>query len=347
LTSRPYYNLPLTAFQVLPKVELHRHLEGSLRLKTMMEIARAFGVTLPVTSELRPLVQVQEQETFSYRNFLSKFQTLRLFYRTPEIIARVTQEAVLDAASDHVQYLELRFTPVALGRQQGFSLEDVIKWVCESAMAASRQARIQTRLIVSVNRHEPLAIAERAVQLAVDSMSRGVCGVDLAGNEAEFPADPFAPLFQQARKSGLHVTIHAGEWAGAEGVGWAIEHLGAERIGHGVRVLENPSVVAMAAERKIPFEVCLTSNYHSGVVKDLANHPFRRMLAAGLNVLLNTDDPSICQITLSNEYWLACCELGLEPGELRKCILAAGQAAFLPQIERLALVSRLREELSA
>lgn len=327
----------------MPKVDLHRHLEGSLRLTTMMEIARAFGVTIPVvTSQLRPLVQVQDRDDYSYRNFLAKFQTLRLFYRTPEIIARVTREAVQDAAADHIEYLELRFTPVALGRERGFSLSDVMNWVCDNTREASRQAGIQTRLIVSVNRHEPLALAETVARLAAERIPRGICGLDLAGNEAEYSAEAFIGLFREARSSGLHITIHAGEWSGAQSVGWAIEHLNAERIGHGVRVMEDPNVVALARERRVPFEVCLTSNYHSGVIKDLSSHPFRSMLDAGLTVLLNTDDPSICQITLSDEYRRACNDLGLPMSSLRDCILAAGRAAFLPQIESLALVNRLR-----
>jgi adenosine deaminase len=347
LTSQPDTVLPLSSFQPMPKVDLHRHLEGSLRLTTMIEIARAYGVTLPVTAHLRPLVQVQAQDDFSFRNFLSKFQTLRLFYRTPEIIARVTREAVLDAAEDKVQYLELRFTPVALGRERGFSLADVMDWVCENALAASRAAGIKTRLIASVNRHESLSIAEQVVNLAVERISRGICGIDLAGNEAEYPAEPFEGLFQQAKKSGLHITVHAGEWSDAENVRWAIEHLGAERIGHGVRAMESPAVVALARERRIPFEVCITSNYHSGVVKDVSSHPFKQMLAEGLNVLINTDDPSICQITLSDEYRRACNELGLPFSSLRELVLAAGRAAFLPEFDRLALVSRLREGLNS
>ncbi|HEX7433740.1 MAG TPA: adenosine deaminase [Anaerolineaceae bacterium] len=338
--------LPAETFWSLPKVDLHRHLEGSLRLSTMMEIARKFGLTLPTTSYLRSLVQVQSDEEFSFRNFLSKFQTLRLFYRTPEIITRITREAIADAAADNLLYMELRFTPVALSREQGFPLGDVIDWVCASAKQASKDFGINTKLIVSVNRHEPVALAEEVAQLAIDRISQGIIGLDLAGNEAEFSPKPFAPLFLQAKQSGLHITIHAGEWSGAESVRYAIEGMGAERIGHGVRVMEDSSVVALARERVIYFEVCITSNYQTGVVLKLANHPLPVMFSKGLKLGIFTDDPSISQITLSGEYQKAHNELGISIGNLQQIILGAVQAAFLPEIERWALITRFREALA-
>jgi adenosine deaminase len=245
----------------LPKVDLHRHLEGSLRLRTIMEIARLYGLTVPVsTAQLRPLVEVTEDEGRNFRSFLAKFQTLRLFYRTPEIISRMTHEAIADAAADGLVYLELLFTPIALARAQGFALKDVMDWVVASAAKSAREFGITVRLIASINRHEPVEIAEEITQLAVDRMSAGLCGLDLAGNEAEFPASPFVGLFKQAKVNGLHISVHAGEWGGADNVRFAIEQLGAERIGHGIRILEDPSVTALACERGIPFTVCLTSN---------------------------------------------------------------------------------------
>ena len=329
-------------FQQFPKVELHRHLEGSLRISTMKEIARVHGVTLPVTNQLRPLVQIQAHEAMTHTNFLSKFQILRLFYRTPEIIQQITREAVRDAAEDHVEYLELRFTPVALGREQRFDVSNVLDWVCTAASEARLETGVMTRLIVSVNRHEPVEIAEKVVDAAVAHQKHGVCGLDLAGNEAEFPAEPFIALFRQARAAGLSITVHAGEWSGPENVKGAILDLGADRIGHGVRVMEDENVVALARERGIPFEVCPTSNYQSGVVANLAKHPLARMLAAGLIVTVNTDDPSISQITLGSEYKTVCDVLGLPVTALRDCVLAGARVAFLPAADRQALLSRLR-----
>jgi adenosine deaminase len=328
-------------------VELHRHLEGSLRLKTMLEIARAGGITVPInTGPLSSLVQVQQSEPSTYQNFLAKFATLRLFYRSPEVIHRITREAVEDAAIDNIRYLELRFTPVALSRAERFPLGDVMDWVCESAQKAAREFGLRVGLIVSVNRHEIVELAEQVAWLAAARIERGLVGLDLAGNEAEFPAGPFAGIFREARQAGLKVTIHAGEWGGAANVREAIELFNADRIGHGVRVEEDASTVALAREHGTPFEVCVTSNYQTGVAPSLPNHPMMKMLEDGLCITIGTDDPSISQITLTDEYQRVCEELGMSQQTLKERILAAAQAGFLPAAERDKLIGELRKELN-
>jgi adenosine deaminase len=337
---------PLNLYKTLPKVELHRHLEGSLRLQTMLDVAHAHGITVPASiMRLSDMVQVQEEDPLTFQNFLAKFNTLRLFYKSPDVIHRVTREAVEDAARDNVRYMELRFTPVALSRAERFPLHDVMDWVCSSAAAAADKFGIQVRLVASVNRHESLELAEQVAWLAAEHIEYGIVGMDLAGNEAEFPARPFAGIFHEARQAGLHLTIHAGEWAGAENVREAIEELGAERIGHGVRVMEDENVVALACERGTVFEVCVTSNYQSGVVPALSEHPLPRMLKAGLNVTLNTDDPSVSRIDLSHEFKLAREDLGIPIDVLMQRVLAAARASFLPEKERKELVRGLEKEL--
>lgn len=332
-------------YYALPKVELHRHLEGSLRLNTMVEIARSHGLTLTSTGQLRSLVQMDEEQPYTFRNFLSKFETLRLFYRSPEIIGRITREAIADAAADNVRYIELRFTPVALSRAEDFPLADVMDWVIEGAHTGQEEYGILVRLIASVNRHEPVEVAAEVARLAAERIDRGIVGLDLAGNEAEFSGLPFEGLFKEAIQSGLHITVHGGEWGGPSNVADAILHLSAERVGHGVRVMENPAVVDQARERGTTFEVCVTSNYQSGVVPALSDHPLPRMLTSGLNVTLNTDDPSISQIRLSDEYRLACEDLGLPLEVLAERVLAAARASFLPEDERQTLEAALRVEL--
>ncbi|MGD8402433.1 MAG: adenosine deaminase [Anaerolineales bacterium] len=327
-------------------MELHRHLEGSLRLQTMVEIATAHGITLPDNIlRLSGLVQVQDEDPLTFQNFLAKFNTLRLFYRSPEVIHRVTREAVEDAARDNVRYMELRFTPVALSRAERFPLHDVIDWVCTSTAEAAQEFGIQVRLIASVNRHESPELAEQVAWLAAAHIQDGIVGMDLAGNEAEFSAEPFAGIFSEAKQAGLHLTIHAGEWGGADNVREAIEQVGAERIGHGVRVMDDKDVVALARERGTTFEVCVTSNYQSGVVPALSNHPLPRMLQADLNVTLNTDDPSVSRIDLTHEFKLAHEDLGLPMNVLKRSILAAAKASFLPDEEREALHNQLEKKL--
>jgi len=337
-------NHPVDFYRSLPKVELHRHLEGSLRLRTLLEVARSHGMDLLGTARLRPLVQVREEDPLTSDNFLSKFQTLRRFYRSSEIIGRITREAIADAAADNVRYMELRFTPIALSRVENFSLSEVIDWVVQGSRDASEEFGVITRLIISVNRHESPELAAGVFDLAVERKDDCIVGVDLAGDETNFPAQPFAGSFEKARRAGLRVTAHAGEWGGAGNIAAAITQLGAERIGHGVRVLEDPAVVALARNRGTVFEVCVTSNYQSGVVSALRDHPLPQMLAAGLNVTINTDDPSISQITLGEEYYTVCEQLEVPLATLRQRVLAAANASFLPPDERKDLVASLEQE---
>ncbi|MDP1546613.1 MAG: adenosine deaminase [Anaerolineales bacterium] len=342
----PNDTAPLNKFFSLPKVELHRHLEGSLRLTTMLDIARQHGVTVPVSMfNLSGLVQIQDQDPMTFSNFLDKFKTLRLFYKSPDVIHRVTAEAVEDAAKDNIRYLELRFTPVALSRAEGFPLHDVMDWVITSAQDAAKKHKVKVGLIASVNRHESPELAEQVAWLAADHVKNGMTGLDLAGNEAEFKSNPFHEIFKEARQSGLHLTVHAGEWGPAENVRDAIENMGAERIGHGVRVLEDENVTALARERGVVFEVCVTSNFQSGVVKNLQDHPLPRMIAAGLKTTINTDDPSVSRITLSREYQHICDDLNVPLEDVKTCILNAAQASFLPDVEKAAFVSSIKKEL--
>jgi len=337
---------PVNKYFTHPKVELHRHLEGSLRLATMLDIARQHGVTVPVSMlNLSGLVQVQDQDPQTFTNFLDKFKTLRLFYKSPDVIHRVTAEAVEDAARDNIRYLELRFTPVALSRAESFPLNDVMDWVVESAQEAAKKHRIKVGLIASVNRHESPELAEQVAWLAAGQIKNGMVGLDLAGNEAEFKSTPFQGIFKEAQQSGLHITIHAGEWGPAENVRDAIENLGAERIGHGVRVLEDENVAALARERGVAFEVCVTSNYQSGVVKTLDSHPLLRMLDQGLRATVNTDDPSVSRITLSHEYQTVCDKLNLPFETLSETVLTAAEEAFMDEASRQNLVASIKKEL--
>jgi adenosine deaminase len=328
-------------YVTIPKVDLHRHLEGSLRLRTMSEVSRTLNLGLPQTGQLRTMVQINDDEPYTFENFLRKFETLRLFYRSPEIIARITREAIKDAALDGVRYLELRFTPVALSRAEKFDLGKVMDWVIAGMQQAVQETGIQVRLIASVNRHEGPEVAKQVVSLAADRRDRGLVGVDLAGNEAYYSCMPFDGVFRDAHSAGLHVTIHAGEWGGAQNVVEAIEFLGAERIGHGIRVMEDPRAVALARERGTVFEVCMTSNYQSGVIQNLAAHPLPAMLAAGLNVTINTDDPSISKICLSDEYRLAVETLGIPQQTLYALILNAARSSFLSEEGKRELISSL------
>lgn len=334
----------LEQLQAMPKIDLHRHLEGSLRLETLAEIARDYKLDLPHDpAGLRPLVEMVDGRQSGLRNFLDKFAVLRRFYRSEAIITRLTREVIDDCAADNIRYLELRFTPSALADVGKFRLEDVTDWVIQSANEAAAASGVRVRFILSMNRHEPVTVGERVARIVVGRQSQGVVGIDLAGNEATFPGTPFEAIFRDARVAGLKTTVHAGEWAGADSVREAIEVLGAERLGHGVRAARDADVLEMARERDIAFELCVTSNVQTGAVKSIESHPLRQMYDQTLLTTLNTDDPSICGVTLSSEMAVAVREFGFTFADLKAQTLTAARVAFLPAEEREALVREFAE----
>jgi adenosine deaminase len=337
-----------TLLRVLPKIELHRHLEGSVRLHTLIDIAKQHKIDLPAydVEGLRSHVQITADSPLNSTHFLSKFNLLRRFYYSAEVIKRVTTEAIEDAAADNIRYMELRFTPKALSKLMGFSFEEVIRWVIEATNEAQQGRNIKVRLIVSMNRHESVKEGELAVRAAYDFRDKGIVAVDLAGQENGFAAAPFFDLFKEAKQSGFGITVHAGEWAGAANVQDAIIEMSADRIGHGVRVVEDHRVVKLALERGTAFEVCPTSNIQSGAVVHGLHHPLADMLRIGLRTTLNTDDPSISGITLSDELVLSAARLGLSVDEIKQTIMNAANAAFLPESERQDLIRDFNNALA-
>jgi adenosine deaminase len=334
------------SLKALPKIELHRHLEGSLRLGTLAEIAREYKLDLPgyQVEDFRHLVQITPDDPPDANVFLSKFETLRAFYRSPEIIDRVAYEAVADAAAENIVYLELRFTPIALAREMGFPLDEATGWVVAAVKRAQADFGIEVGLIVSMNRNEEVELGEKHAELAAERKGQGIVAVDLAGAEHKFPGAPFAGIFREAREDGLAVTIHAGEWAGAKSVREAIEVLGAERLGHGVRIVEDTNLMQVTSERHIAFEVCLTSNLQSGVVPGLEGHPLRDLYQLGQLTTLNTDDPSVSAINLTDEFVIAVEHLGFSLDDLKQHVMNAAQVAFLPPARKQKLIDRLSAE---
>ena len=328
--------------QALPKVDLHRHLEGSLRLETLLEIAQKYRLDVPATKEaLRPYVQVVGGD-YGRVNFLGKFDVLRRFYCEPEVIYRCAYEAVVDAARDNVRYLELRFSPQALASARGFALDDIVRWVSAAAQQASEAWPIQVGLIISLLRHEDIDVAYRVAEVAFRHFTDGksqVVGLDLAGDEVDYPAPHFEKIFREAGRLGMGITIHAGEWTGATAVRVAIEKFGATRIGHGIGVSEDPAVLKVVRERAVTLEVCLLSNLQTKAVASLRHHPLSDLFHYDVRVTVNTDDPGVSNSTLAAEYALAVDQLGLDYRALRQMILFGTEAAFLPAAER-ALLTR-------
>ncbi len=316
----------------LPKIDLHRHLEGSIRFATLVELARETGMGLPA-AEIRRRTTMRGQRP-GFRAFLSKFDLYRGLYPSREWIERVAFEAAEDAAKDGVIHLELRFSPAHFARRMKARGEDVAAWVARAA----RRAGIGVRFIAGFARH--FSLKENAPNVRAVEGTSLFSGLDICGDEAK-SALPFLRWF---RRSGLPVTIHAGEAGGAANVREAIEVFGALRIGHGVRVLEDPRVVRLARERGTVFEVCLTSEIQTGAAASWGSHPVRRMIDAGLRVTLNTDDPSVCGIRLSDEYRRAR-RAGLSAEDLRAAVLQAAGAAFLTAAAGTRLRRRIEKAL--
>lgn len=315
-------------FRALPKIDLHRHLEGSVRFETFVELAREVGIDLP-RAELRRRTSMKGEKP-GFLRFMSKFEIYRGLYPSREWIERVAFEAAEDAKKDGVVYLELRFSPTHFARRMGAKGEDVAAWVARGA----RRAKLDVRFIATFGRHfgvkgnEPTT---RAVK-GTDVFS----GLDLAGVESA-PAAPFVPLFKKLK---LPVTIHAGEAGGPENVREAIQKFGARRIGHGVAVLKDRGVVGLARKRGVHFEVCLTSEIQTGAARSWRRHPGLRMIREELDVSLNTDDPSISDVRLTGEL-RAAERAGLDRFHLGLATLSAAGAAFLPDDRRKDLARKV------
>lgn len=333
-----------TVLYKLPKIDLHRHLEGSLRLSTLSEIAQEHGVDLPASSleDLRPLVQVVDGDPYDFQAFLAKFKLLRRFYSSREAVHRIASEAVADAARDNVRYLELRFNPVALGHNQGFSYDDVTDWVIEATGEAQKKETlenrpIEVRLIIQIGRHEP-QYAQQLVRIAAARQNRGIVGIDLAGDEITYSAAKFVEVFQWAKAQGLHITVHAAEAGPAVNILEAIRDLGAERIGHGVQARGNDKIIQLLRTQRITLEMCPTSNLQTGLIPKFSQHPLFAFHQLGIPVTINTDDPSISNTTLTDEFLVANRGIGVPFRDLRQMTLNAAEAAFLPNTEKQRLL---------
>ena len=323
----------------LPKIDLHRHMEGCLRLETLTEVAREHGVDLPSydIEELRPYVQFTDDMP-DFQNFLGKMELLREFYSAGEAVYRVAYEAIVDAAADNIQYLELRVSPA--GKQ--ISPQEVMDNVVAAMAQATRDCPIQVGLLISVIREFGVGVAEEILELSLAYKDQGVVGLDLTGHEETHPGTPFIDVFRRAREEGLNITVHAGEVGDANNVREAVELLGAQRIGHGVRSIEDHRVVRLLRERNIALEICPTSNLQTGVTHAFVQHPLRDLYHLAVPVTINTDDPSVSDTTLTDEYLVAVTVMGFAVHDIQQTILNAARAAFLAPDEKKALVERFQ-----
>ncbi|MFN7962841.1 MAG: adenosine deaminase [Thermoanaerobaculia bacterium] len=323
----------------LPLIDLHRHLDGNLRLGTVLDLAREHGLSLPAwePEELRPHVQVMSREP-DLLGFLAKFALLKRVLVDYDAVRRIARENLEDAVAEGIDYIELRFSPYFMAEEHKLDPFGVVEACCD-ALEEARDLPVLARLIVIISRHYGPEVGEIELETALAHRHRGVVALDLAGDEANFPGELFVRHFARARDGGLRLVAHAGEASGASSVGQAVLELGAERIGHGVRAVEDPAVLELLAERRIALECCPTSNLQTSTVPDLSRHPLPFFLQSGQLVTLNTDDPSISGIDLAHEYRVAREELGLSEEELAQLQRNALEAAFLTPEERRRLLA--------
>lgn len=320
-----------------PLIDLHRHLDGCVRLETVLDLGRRHGVDLPAwdVEGLRPHVQVTESEP-DLMSFIAKFKWLSAVLVDPEACRRIAYENVEDAAREGLDYVELRFSPWFMAETHGLDPAAVVEAVVDGAAAGSRDTGLSANLIGILSRHYGVATAHRELDALLRCADRLVA-LDLAGDEAHFPAALFAEHFARARDAGLAATVHAGEAAGPESVWSAIRDLGATRIGHAVRASEDPALVDYLAEHRIGVEANLTSNVQTSTVGGYAAHPLASQLACGVLATINTDDPTISGIDLRYEYEVAAPQAGLGREQIRQAQANALEIAFLGPAEKEAL----------
>lgn len=331
----------------LPLIDLHRHVDGSVRLATILELGKRHGVKLPGTTleELRPHVEIVERQP-GVMAFIGKMLWMTAVLGDADACRRIARENVEDAKREGIDYIELRFSPWFMAEPHGLDPARVVAAVVEGLAEGAQNTGVRVQLIGILSRTYGTEIADKELAALLTQRER-IVALDLAGDEAKFPAKLFTEHFRRGRDAGWRVTVHAGESAGPESVWDAVRLLGAERIGHGVRAMEDPALVDFLLEKRIGIEANLTSNVQTSTVPDLASHPLREMLGRGLLASINTDDPGVSAIDLPHECEVAAPAAGLSREQIRQAQVNALETAFLPEEERDVLLRKKRRTSNA
>jgi adenosine deaminase len=340
--------MPLSIFssklRQLPKAELHCHLDGSVRPETLLDLAREYRVPMPkqTAEELAEAMRADDAE--SLEDYLRLFDVTISVMQTADALERIAYELAEDAAEDGVRYIEVRNAPI-LNVVKGLTLVEAVEAPLRGLRRAENDFGITGRFIVVAMRQFPPEHSLEMAQLAVEFKNDGVVAFDLAGGEKGNPAKLHAAAFQYAREHNLAVTVHAGEGDGVESIRQAVHICGANRIGHGTRLIEDPDLTQYVNDRRIALEVCLTSNVQTKVADSYATHPFREYFDRGLNVTLNTDNRLMSATTLTDEYVYAAEHMGFTMDELAGIALNGFESAFLPWEERLMLIEEVSDKI--
>jgi adenosine deaminase len=327
----------------LPLIDLHRHLDGNVRLQTILELGRAHGIQLPgdTLATLRPHVQV-EGVMPDLVSWLNKLHWMIAVLGDYDACRRIARENVHDAYAEGIDYIELRFSPYFMA---GPNQLDPAK-VVEAVIAGVEEGRAQTGLKVNLIGILSRTFGPEACKVELEALlshRAHLTALDLAGDEKNWPAELFVEHFGRGRDAGWAITVHAGEAGGAPSVWAALQHLGATRIGHGIRAIDDPALLDHLAANRIGLEINLTSNVQTNTVPSYIGHPMKQFLARGLLATVNTDDPVISNISLRHEFEVAAPAAGLTPEEIDQAQRNALEIAFLSREEKAALLATCAE----
>ncbi len=331
--------------QSLPKAELHCHLDGSMRVETIMDLAKQQNVKLPKDNikDLTNYLAVG-MECKSLEEYLRPFAVTCSVLQTKESLIRATYELAEDCAAENIWYLEIRFSPI-LHIEKGLKLTQVIDAVIEGKIKAEKKFDMKIGIIICGLRHTTPETSLTLAELAVAYKNRGVVGFDLAGAEDGFPAKDHKESFYLIINNNINTTVHAGEAYGPESIHQAIHYISANRIGHGTRLREDGDLLNYVNDHRIPLEMCITSNVQTKAVDSFEHHPIKFYFDLGLRVTVNTDNRLISKTTLTDEYMLAIEKFGFKADELKYLILNGFKSAFLPLKEKVELIHKVTKDL--
>ncbi|MDD5091629.1 MAG: adenosine deaminase [Candidatus Wallbacteria bacterium] len=328
----------------LPKTDLHCHLDGSLRVASILEMAREYKVKLPTFDEegIRKIV-IKEEHCTSLVDYLKAFEITLMVLQEKDALVRAAFELAEDAAAENVRYLEVRYAPI-LHLERKLNLTEVVEAVIEGLKKAERKYQIRTGVIICGIRHISPEYSLRLAELAVAYKNLGVVGFDLAGAEADYPAKHHREAFYLVLNNNVNCTVHAGEAYGPESIGQAIHYCSAHRIGHGTRLKEDGNLLNYVNDHRIPLEMCLTSNIQTSSVKNFADHPLKFYYDYGLRVTINTDNRLVSNTNSSQELYLAHKHYGFDIYELIRLQKSGIKSAFLPYRDKVRLFKEMMDE---
>ena len=325
----------------LPKVELHCHLDGSLPADTVKELAKMSGITVPENMEdLKQVLRVSDT-CKSLVEYLEKFKLPLACLQTKETLEYAAYSLIKDVAKENIIYIEVRFAPLFC-TEKGLTIKQVIQSVINGLNRGYDEFGVRSGILICGMRHEPVEKNIEMLQEVKEFLFKGVCGADLAGNEADYPPMLQKEYFIEAQRLGFPLTIHAGECQSAKNVQDAI-FLGAKRIGHGIAIINNQDILNQVKNRHIGLEMCPYSNLQTKAVEDLKNYPIRKFIDKGLCITLNTDNRTVTDTTLTKEYELMIKQFDLTFEELIKITQNAISIAFIDDSIKEELYKKLNK----